>query len=254
MKAHQIMEKLYSKSKVGGDGLVYGDKNLEIKKIVITCNATVEVIKNALKSEIDLLITHEPTFLNVENDMVADRKQKLLEEANMVIYRYHDGMHFANPDMIAMGELHSLGFVGEFIPGDSFAVNSFHLKEPMAVKQISKTIEEKLGISHVRICGSIDNECRNIALCFGAVGDEKVLEQINNPDIDVVIAGEVTEWSVVEYVRDCGFLGLNKTLIVVGHMGSEKDGMRLLAEQLDKEYSDILVSYFDCGESYTYLN
>ena len=55
-----------------------------------------------------------------------------------------------------------------------------------------------------------------------------------------------------EYARDAGALGFNKSIIVMGHIGSERDGMKLLAERLSKKHNSFETKYFECGEVYTY--
>ena len=40
----------------------------------------------------------------------------------------------------------------------------------------------------------------------------------------------------------------------MGHIGSERDGMRLLAEKLKKAYPVFETKYIECGEVYTYTD
>ena len=49
-------------------------------------------------------------------------------------------------------------------------------------------------------------------------------------------------------------MGFNKTLMVLGHIGSERDGRELVAELLKEELPAIQVSYIECGEVYSYTN
>ena len=39
----------------------------------------------------------------------------------------------------------------------------------------------------------------------------------------------------------------------MGHIGSERDGMRLLAKRLNEKHDSLDVRYFECGEVYNYL-
>ena len=65
---------------------------------------------------------------------------------------------------------------------------------------------------------------------------------------------EACEWQVCEYVRDAAELGINKSVIVMGHVGSERNGMRLLCEKLVDDHSDIQFKYFENEEVYSYTN
>ena len=68
----------------------------------------------------------------------------------------------------------------------------------------------------------------------------------------MVLTGETCEWMVAEYARDAAALGFNKSLIVMGHIGSEIDGMRLLADRIKKSYPIFETKYIECEEVYTY--
>ena len=46
----------------------------------------------------------------------------------------------------------------------------------------------------------------------------------------------------------------DKTLIVMGYIGSERDGMRLLTERLQQWHNDLEIRYFECGEVYRNLS
>jgi hypothetical protein len=80
-----------------------------------------------------------------------------------------------------------------------------------------------------------------------------VFEELRNPDVDIVLTGEICEWMLGEYARDAGQLGLRKALLVLGHIPSEKEGMRLLADEIFCQFPDLEVKYFECGEFCTSL-
>ena len=73
-----------------------------------------------------------------------------------------------------------------------------------------------------------------------------------DPNVEIVLTGEACEWKLAEYARDANTLGMNKTLIVMGHIGSERDGMRLLAKRLSENHTEFETRYMECGEVYTY--
>lgn len=261
MKANELMEKLFSMSKVDFSGrdtcdtLKAGEADKELKKVAVCCIATVEVIKRAHAWGADLLITHEPTFYDhmdnkIENDPVIKAKEELLLKTGMTLYRFHDHPHSMEPDMIGAGELHYLELEGDYRKGDYFGSNKFICHEPITPKKLAKRIEDKLGVKHVRICGATDVPCTRIATCFGTPGG--VFEELRNPNIDIVLVGEACEWMLGEYARDAAQLGMKKALLIIGHMGSERDGMRYCARYMQDNFSEFETKYFDCGEVYTY--
>ena len=57
-----------------------------------------------------------------------------------------------------------------------------------------------------------------------------------------------------EYARDAAQLGHKKALIIMGHIGSERDGMIYTAELVKEMCPDLDVRYIECGEVYTYTD
>ena len=113
-------------------------------------------------------------------------------------------------------------------------------------------MENDLNIAHVRIAGERNKKSTRLALCFGTPGG--VFDLLRDENIEIVLTGEACEWMLGEYARDAAALGINKTLIVMGHIGSERDGMRLLSQKLSMRHSDLDIKYFESGEVYTYAD
>lgn len=225
-----------------------GDPNREIQKVAVCCIATPEVIRQAADWGAELLITHEPTFYDHfdeidQSDPVVRQKEDIVRESGMVIWRFHDAPH-RTPDLINAGLVKAIGLEGSYDGTLRFTLQASSTPRALALK-----IQQRLEIRHVRIVGRLDMVCRTVGLCAGAYDLRSVLRE---PSLDLIISGELCEWRDAEYVRDAAQMGLNKSLLILGHMGSERDGMRLWAEDLGLETPQLSVRYFDCGEVYTY--
>jgi len=259
MNVKNMYEYLKSLSKSDAnttDTLKLGSWDKEIRKIAVCCVATIDVIKKAGEWGADLVITHEPTFYDhldcrIENDKVIEDKLELIEKYGFSIIRFHDYMHSCEPDMIGEGEFYYLGLEGEYIKGKQWAVNRFNCKEKITPLKLAMLIEEKLNIKHVRICGARDVECDKISACFGAPGG--VFEEIRDDEVEIVLTGETCEWQLGEYARDASLLGYKKAMLIMGHMGSERDGMKYLAKVLSDDFSNLDIKYFECEEVYSYV-
>ena len=57
--------------------------------------------------------------------------------------------------------------------------------------------------------------CAEAALGLGR--EEMPMELIRDMDIDVVVCGEITEWTLCAYINDAKMLGFNKGMIILGH-------------------------------------
>lgn len=259
MTAKEFFEKLTQGSTHTGntcDVLKAGDENKEIKKVAFTMMATVDVIRQVSEWGADLVITHEPAYYHHwDNNVVtpvAVEKQKIIEAAGFALYRYHDHMHGRETDQITDGVLKEMGISGTLAHTPYFASYIFMPDEPISALEFAKRAEKLIGIPHVRIAGDRNHPAKKIAACFGTPGG--VFDLLRDESIDMVVTGEASEWSLGEYARDAAALGHNKALVVMGHIGSEKGGMRYLAKTVANTYPDLEIRYFECGEVYTYTD
>lgn len=268
MKIREFMEKVYADT--GSDlsflpqtcdTLKTGNPDAELRKIAVTMFGTVDVIRQAGAWGANLLIVHEPFYYDHWDSrefwdgqtglkkQVMEEKRRLAAECGMTVYRYHDHPHFRAEDFIALGEVKYFGLKGQWTQG-ARAHSHFTLDTPLPVREIAKTLEKNLNIARVRLCGDADIACQKIALCFGTPG--RIEEELE--DNDLVLTGEICEWAVGEYVRDCAQLGHKKAVIVMGHCCSERDGMRFTAEWIQEKYPEFPARYFECGDVYSYAD
>jgi Cu+-exporting ATPase len=77
--------------------------------------ATYDVLERAAEQGCNMVITHEPTYYNhldnkeqFQSDPVYKAKLALIEEHNMVIFRFHDHLHRTRPDGIYAGMIDKL--------------------------------------------------------------------------------------------------------------------------------------------------
>lgn len=235
------------------DGLIAGDENKVVRKVGVCFKLTAEVIEKAVRSGIDMIITHEPTFSHGDDRKNAAKfdlkKWEMLDQSGLVVYRLHDHAHDTEPDYIHAGFIRALNLkIAHQYDRESLGVCRYELEEPTTTRKLAALIKEKLGVEFVRIVGKKDSPVKTICLGLGEVG----FDQINcliEPGCDVFITGEVGEVCVCEYIRDACYFGENKSILLLGHCSSEYAGMRLLAEELKRTMID--AEYIHCGEVYS---
>lgn len=253
MKAIEVLERLntFSAATLAQtvDTIKAGSDEKEVRRVAFCFTATADVIKAAHEWGADVLITHEPTYFdhfdNFNQHPVAIAKRELLESTGMTVYRWHDHPHAAVPDVIHMGFLEKTGLKG------TLDGRFFMLDESMTAREIAAQTEKESGVKHARIIGAADKPVKKIAMCLGACGD-MVFDLVKNSDCETVIAGEICEWREGCFVRDAALLGFNKSIILLGHCGSERDGMSYLTDVWNTLCPDIPGKYFETGEVYTY--
>lgn len=234
---------------------IYGDISRDVSKIAVCMIATPEVLRKASAIGAQFLITHEPTFHNSisrhmgeethKADPVYLAKKQLITQLDIPIYRFHDHSHFTQIDKIHAGFVKQLG-----LPGNFDGIKTLVLDEPISIDMLERYLAERLQLKHIRFIGQRKKLVQTIALCAGAWGEKCLYEQLNRPEVDVVICGEICEWSICEYVRDSAELGIDMALFVLGHMSSEKCGMEYVCQYINETMPDITAVYIECGEVY----
>ncbi len=245
------------------DQLIEGDWDQEVTGVVTTFMATVDVINQAVNNGYNLIITHEPTYFTgadrlewLKSDPVYHKKKALINDNRISIWRYHDHMHSGITDLIYAGLLKTLGWE-EYLDTNIPLPHCYKIP-PMSLTDLVDFFKDTLGLPVVRVVGNTKMECSRIGILVGggSLGlgvEEMPAKLMNDENLDVIICGEITEWTLTAYVRDAAALGFNKAIIIIGHERSEEPGMKDLADRLQSLLKDIPVDFSDSGEPFTYL-
>lgn len=270
MTAKEVVEKIQTACKVElpegtVDGFVMGNPDAEVKRIATTFMATAEVIQKAAEAGCNLIITHEPIFYTSgdraawqDTDPMIQKKKELIEACHMTIWRMHDTMHGLKPDMIYTGMLKKMGWEAYIHEG-----NQHILDVPeMTVKEAAEHLKACLSIERMRFVGDENMRCKRIGFLLGAyslclaVGpgmEESISLWMQENEIDLLLAGEMLEWTSCAYIRDAAALQENRALLVLGHNRSEEAGMEYLAQWLQELVPEAEVQFIESGDTWKYL-
>lgn len=206
-----------------------GNPDTPVTGIAVTMMATMDVLQRAAAQNLNLIITHEPTFYaHIDkpegldpSDPVWAEKRAFIEKHNLVIWRFHDHWHVRTPDGIEAGVVKQLRWEKFQSPDNQFL---FHLPDT-TLRILATTVAERLQSPVVRVVGDPQMPVHVVALSPGAAGFEHEMQAFNQKDVDVLLVGETREWETVEYAADAVTQGRHKALIVIGHVPSEQPGM-----------------------------
>ena len=201
-------------------GLQIGDASCEIKKIMITLDATTPVINEAVAKGVDLIITHHPfIFSRLKSiDLTSPQGkniQKLIKN-DIAIYTLHTNYDVAfggMNDVLAekmdlrdvktfamIDEVHGLGRVGE-------------LAEDMSLTELSDKIKHEWLQEEVYEIKTVDcgngSRIKKIAVIAGS--GSKYIHEAKEMGADAFVTGDVTYHKAVDAVE----LGLS--LVDIGH-------------------------------------
>lgn len=233
-----------------------GDPSQEVTGIVTTFLASFDVIQRAVNLGANLIITHEPIYYNhrdevdwLADDPVYRAKRELLDENNVVVWRFHDYWHRHQPDGILTGMVKALRWE-EYVISDKPLV--FNIAA-VPLQELAFFFKSKLDIGTVRVVGDLGLTCQRVGLLLGAVSGRRQIEFLSHEDVDVLICGEIDEWETSEYVRDAVAEDKNKALIILGHANSEEPGMRWLADWLGTKFPGVSITHLPVGDAFHFF-
>jgi putative NIF3 family GTP cyclohydrolase 1 type 2 len=232
------------------DTIKAGDPATPVTGIATTFLDTMDVLRQANRQGLNLVITHEPTFYNhrdsttfFADDPVYKEKLAFTEQHHMVVFRLHDEIHATPPDPFGVGLIEALGWKSYMKAGDPHQVTI----PPARLADLAKELQARLPASILRVEGDPNLVVTHIALAPGAGGLEHQVAALRPDDIQLLIAGEASEWETVEYVRDASAQGRHKALILLGHEISEEPGMEKCAEDLRVLFPKLKVEHIVAG-------
>jgi putative NIF3 family GTP cyclohydrolase 1 type 2 len=237
-----------------------GDPATVVKGIVTTAMATMSVLKQAVKSGADLVITGEPTFYSRSDaaapptgrrgaptppDAVFAAKNEFIRSNRLVIWRFSEHWRQRKPDPFALGLTNALGWAKLRATDDPGRVEIPAASLTSLASDLKKKLNARGGI---RVVGDPQLRVQKIGFLPGTTPIQAALQLL--PSVDAVIAGEVREWESVEYARDKVTAGEKKSLILLGRVVSEDPGMNICAQWLKTIVPEVTTTWIPIGDPY----
>ena len=235
------------------DVIKEGSPDTRVTGIVSCMFATMNVLKEAVEKNCNLIVVHEPLYYNhldntkqLENDPVFQEKQKYIRDHKLVIWRFHDYIHSMKPDGIMTGMVDKLKWNNYVVNND---LSRFTIPET-TLNELLKYLKGIFPENAFYVVGKPDLKVRNVRFAPGAPGSQLHIRIMEDKNTDVLLAGESPQWETYEYMRDAVDQGRKKAVIFLGHVTSEQSGMEFCARWLKGFISDIPVYYVESGPSF----
>src|SRR5581483_2205970 len=99
----------------GPDGFKAGEPSTVVKGIATTAMATLEVLKQAVRTNTNLILTYEPTFYSRmdqagADDPVVKAKREFIEKNGLVVFRLRDHWEARKEKEMVTGLADALGW------------------------------------------------------------------------------------------------------------------------------------------------
>jgi putative NIF3 family GTP cyclohydrolase 1 type 2 len=237
------------------DTIKVGDPSTVVTGITTTFLDTMDVLRESVKRGNNLIITHEPTFYNHRDDTknftddpVYKEKRAFIEKNHLVVFRLHDEIHSGEAtDHILKGVYAAMGWEDYAHPAGPQG-QYFVTIPKTTLREIANKLQARLHDQTMRVEGDPKLPITHVALLPGASGLEEQVAALRQPDVELLIAGEASEWETVEYVRDAVAQGRHKAMILLGHEVSEEPGMEQCAKELRELFPKTRVEHIVSGQ------
>lgn len=235
----EIIEAVYPKSAaLGFDnvGLQAGRREKEVKRIYLALDATDQVIEDAIRAQVDLLITHHPLIFTplksvTDEDFISRRIVRLIQH-DISYYAMHTnydvlGMAALAENVLELEDTEVLDVTMEQKERQEGIGRVGSLSREMTLQECCAYVKEKLNLDTVKVFGDLEQPVKRLAISPGS-GKSEVLPAVLR-GADVLVTGDIGHHEGLDAVAQ----GLS--IIDAGHYGTEyifvEDMRRFLEER-----------------------
>lgn len=203
-------------------GLMVGDKNQKVNKVLLALDCTKDVIEEAKANNVDLIISHHPLLFRrpnkiVKGDLQGDKIIELIKN-NISLYSCHTNLDSAR-DGINEEIVKLLGFTNSTIIEKSKTNiegcgigRLVKLNEEIDVNELITIVKEKLGIKNLRVAIGKEKVSK-IAIINGS-GQDFFAKSLRL-GADCIITGDTSYHFVSDYKE------MGVTILDPGHFPTE---------------------------------
>ena len=208
-------------------GLVFGDPEMEVKKIAVAMTMTESVIELAAATGVNAIVTHHPIIFDPLRAVEKDSPVWTAARLGVSVISCHtpfDKGDGGTNDVIC--GLLNLSAVSK-IDGDIMRLGS--LSRTQGVSELARLVSDVLDADVSFTLG--ENEISKIAVCTGAAGDEYPAAKAEGADC--LLTGEAKYHELLDAAAQ-GF-----PILRAGHFATEHPAMSVLRDALDGAFPTV---------------
>jgi putative NIF3 family GTP cyclohydrolase 1 type 2 len=265
------------------DTFLAGEPDNEVKGVVTTFAPSLEVLRKAVASGKNMIISREspfwaraaaqarpgtggtgpggergggpgrgPSQQSMNNDPVYRMKRDYIASNNLIVYRFFDNWNARQPDAQLQGLAKALGWEKSYKPsgGQPWGTNNgFFAIPPATLRETAQSIKKTLKMKSIRVGGDPEIRVTKAALSHGMYWLADLQKLLPEPGVDLVVVGE-PQWEneLSLYNFDLHAAGQKKGMIVLGQQVSEEPGCGEMAIWLKSFISEVPVEWIPAGE------
>jgi putative NIF3 family GTP cyclohydrolase 1 type 2 len=236
------------------DGIILGDPDREIRKVLVTWISSFEAIRAAVKRKVDMLITHESTFWNhsKEREIMGDTKigsikKTFIEKNGLVILRNHDVWDRMPEIGIPWAWARFLGLETKPAVVGARGFQHRYDIDSVTVDELARKIADKtatIGEPLVQVIGDGSQKVSKVGIGTGCGCNIYAYLEMEC-DVSVVCDDGSSYWAYIQYAADS-----NHPVIRVNHGTSEEPGMVTLTKYVNDNFPGVKAEHLPHGCSF----
>ena len=237
-------------------GLMVGNENKEVRKVLLALDCTKEVIYEAKEYNCDLIITHHPLLFKkpkniIMGDLQGEKVISLIKD-DISLYSCHTNLDSAkdgiNETIVRMlgFEFHQIIEPSELKTYKEAGIGRMvQLHKAMSLEEIIELLKEKLSIKHMRIVRGRE-EVQKIAIINGSGQD--LFYKAKELGADCIISGDTT------YHFASDFKEMKISIIDAGHFSTEWIPFLKTLEFLKNKFPKVeFINSRQCADPYEFI-
>ncbi|MGN0157878.1 MAG: Nif3-like dinuclear metal center hexameric protein [Brotaphodocola sp.] len=228
-------------------GLLAGRTEKQVRKILIALDATTEVIKQAAREGVDMVVTHHPLVFRAlkkvnDQNFISRRIVKLIQ-ADISCFAMHTNFDCAPGCMadLAAERIHLQDGQPLEVTGDADGVpigigKIGTLKEPMSVRDLASFVKTAFGLPFVLVYGErqVEERVSRVAISPGSGGS--MIEHGLAAGAEVLITGDIGHHDGQDAAEN------HMAVIDAGHYGLEHIFISFIRTYLEEKFgSDVII-------------
>lgn len=211
-------------------GLLVGDKNAEVKRVLVSLDITREVVFEAETLGCSLIISHHPVIFNPVKRLSTSDVTYLLASKGISAVCMHTNLDLSFPFGVntCLAEAIDLKNIYKSSYGECLFVGE--LEAETDIQAFVTNVKNSLSCNGLRYT-DVKSKVKRVAVSSGAGGSE-VFASIKE-NIDALVVGEIKHHEII-FANDN-----NINVIDVGHYKSEDIVILPLINRLRSQFSDI---------------
>jgi len=237
-------------------GLMVGDEQKEVKKVLLALDCTNEVIEEAISLKCDMIITHHPLLFKrpkniIKGDLVGEKVIALVKE-DISLYACHTNLDSAK-DGINETIVNMLGFSSNEIIEPNMSGNYkdgglgriVRLEKEISICNLVELVKKNLNINNIRLVRGSD-KVKVLAIINGSGQD--FFMKAKKLGADCIITGDTT------YHFASDFKEMKISIIDAGHFSTEYLVFLKTLEFLKEKFKDVeFVASEKCKDPYEFI-